>query len=178
MVGCKMENGLPEGQFWIRVLNPENRVIQDRPVGKFPDLSMAWLPLPCQQCTAPPCIEACPTGALYKREADGIVLVEKEACDGCQVCMSACPYDALSFNEVCGSVEKCTLCVHRIDRGKAPFCYEVCIGRAIHFGNLNDLNSDVGLLLASNEYHVLKEDDKTGPSVYYLNFPRGVFSIR
>jgi len=110
------------------------------------------LPLMCQHCEHPPCVDVCPTGASFKR-ADGIVLVDKHTCIGCRYCVMACPYGARSFvHEPLsgqkpdvprgkGTVESCTLCVHRVDRGETPACVEACNrdgGKAMAFGDLND----------------------------------------
>jgi tetrathionate reductase subunit B len=113
------------------------------------------LPLMCQHCESPPCVDVCPTGASFKRE-DGIVLVDKHICIGCRYCMMACPYKARSFiheeleNQTLstprgkGTVESCTLCVHRIDKDGTPACVEACTAEnhnAMIFGDLNDKNS-------------------------------------
>ncbi|MEE3000336.1 MAG: 4Fe-4S dicluster domain-containing protein [Pseudomonadota bacterium] len=115
------------------------------------------LPMLCQHCAHPPCVDVCPTGASFKR-ADGIVLVDKHSCIGCRYCMMACPYQARSFvhedltdqkTDVPrgkGTVESCTLCVHRIDKGGTPACVEACSdtgGKAMLFGDLNDPNSEI-----------------------------------
>ncbi|HSH29854.1 MAG TPA: 4Fe-4S dicluster domain-containing protein, partial [Thiohalobacter sp.] len=123
------------------------------------------LPLMCQHCKHPPCVDVCPTGASMKR-ADGIVLVDKHICIGCRYCMMACPYKARSFihedlqDQLVvaprgkGTVESCTLCVHRVDRDGAdavPACAEACAAEGhdvILFGDLNDPNSEISRQLA------------------------------
>ncbi|MEK6204492.1 MAG: 4Fe-4S dicluster domain-containing protein, partial [Amylibacter sp.] len=107
-------------------------------------------PVMCQHCEEPPCVDVCPTGASFKR-ADGIVLVDKHICIGCRYCMIACPYNARSFihepltNQRAhaprgkGTVESCTLCVHRVDRGDRPACVDDCETKgkgALVFGDL------------------------------------------
>ena len=110
-------------------------------------------PVMCQHCEFPPCVDVCPTGASFRR-ADGIVLVDKHICIGCRYCMMACPYKARSFiheethNQKSyaprgmGTVESCTLCVHKVDRGDGiTACAEACLReghQAILFGDLND----------------------------------------
>jgi tetrathionate reductase subunit B len=115
------------------------------------------LPMLCQHCEHPPCVDVCPTGASFRR-ADGIVLVDKHICIGCRYCMMACPYKARSFihehlrNQKpyaprgIGTVESCTFCVHRVDRGETPACVEACAGAGHHallFGDLNDPASEI-----------------------------------
>ncbi len=118
------------------------------------------LPMMCQHCAEPPCVDVCPTGASFKR-ADGIVLVDRHICIGCRYCMMACPYKARSFvheehedqnPEVPrgkGCVEGCTLCVHRIDRDQQPACVESCKEGAMLFGDLNDPNSEISKRIAT-----------------------------
>jgi tetrathionate reductase subunit B len=160
VTACNDENGLtgsgrPETDAqWIRTVT-----VRDRKTNHS-----VSLPMMCQHCAEPPCVDVCPTGASYKR-ADGIVLVDKHTCIGCRYCMMACPYKARSFvHETLtdqvpdvprgkGTVESCTLCVHRIDRGEDPACAVACSsvhgGGAITFGDLNDPNSTIAKRLAS-----------------------------
>jgi [DsrC]-trisulfide reductase subunit O len=127
------------------------------------------LPMMCQHCAHPPCVDVCPTGASFKR-ADGIVLVDKHTCIGCRYCMIACPYKARSFvhedidNQMSysprgkGTVESCTLCVHRIDKGEIPACAEACPEKAILFGNLNDANSDIAKRMSAEASTEIRGD--------------------
>ena len=88
-------------------------------MGKFPDLKQYFLPTVCQHCKDAPCVKVCPTGATYQTE-DGQVLVNKEKCIGCKMCMAACPYGARSYNPEAKVVEKCTLCHHLQEVGDQP----------------------------------------------------------
>jgi molybdopterin-containing oxidoreductase family iron-sulfur binding subunit len=153
VTACNTENGLdPQptrtSSQWIRKID-----IREIKTGRT-----ASLPVMCQHCAEPPCVDVCPTGASFKR-ADGIVLVDRHTCIGCRYCMMACPYQARSFvhepvtnqkPEVPrgkGCVESCTLCVHRIDRGETmTACAEACQKaghEAILFGDLNDPQSAI-----------------------------------
>lgn len=138
-------------------------------------------PMMCQHCAEPPCVDVCPTGASFKR-ADGIVLVDRHSCIGCRYCMMACPYKARSFvHEPLanqrpqvprgqGCVESCTLCVHRIDRGRQPACVEACAaaGRgAILFGDLNDANSEIARRVRELATRQLRADLGLDPGVRY-----------
>jgi molybdopterin-containing oxidoreductase family iron-sulfur binding subunit len=136
------------------------------------------LPLMCQHCAHPPCVDVCPTGASFKR-ADGIVLVDKHICIGCRYCMMACPYKARSFvhedisnqKEYAprgkGTVESCTLCVHRVDRGDIPACAEACPEQAILFGNLNDPSSEIAQRLAREASSEIRADLRLDLGVRY-----------
>ncbi len=133
--------------------------------------------MPCMQCNNPPCMDACPEEAIYKRK-DGIVLVDEEKCTGCQLCIPACPYDALTYDDQRDVIVKCTLCHHRIDKGLEPFCVVCCEDDAIFFGDLNDPESEVSRLISQRSAYILKPEAGTTPAVYYcpVASPAGVQS--
>ncbi|QKT04035.1 4Fe-4S dicluster domain-containing protein [Ectothiorhodospiraceae bacterium 2226] len=139
------------------------------------------LPMMCQHCEQPPCVDVCPTGASFKR-ADGIVLVDKHICIGCRYCMMACPYHARSFiHEPLqdqlphaprgkGTVESCTMCVHRVDEGRVPACKEACQEAgygAIVFGNLHDPESEIAQRLAKEGGTKVRADLRLNQGVRY-----------
>ena len=141
------------------------------------------MPMMCQHCEEPPCVDVCPTGASFKR-VDGIVLVDKHTCIGCRYCMMACPFSARSFvhepviNQKSyaprgqGTVESCTLCVHRVDKGGRPACVEACEGTgngAIIFGDLKDPESEISKRLAEYPSAALRPDLDLDPGVRYSN---------
>ena len=95
------------------------------------------------------------------------VVFEEDKCDGCLACTDACPYDAILSNEEKGTVEKCQLCSHRIDEGLEPFCVVCCEGQAMHFGDLEEPDSEVARLIHDRKAFQLKSQLGTGPSVYY-----------
>ncbi len=164
---CRKENGWPEPKAptdvqWIRKIE-----LKQVSTGK-----QASLPMMCQHCAKPPCVDVCPTAASFKR-ADGIVLVDKHRCIGCRYCMMACPFKARSFVHEAvedhdsymprgqGTVESCTLCVHRVDQGIRPACVEACEKgdrRALLFGDLNDPNSEISLRIRSVTSSQLRAD--------------------
>ncbi len=176
VTACNTENGLSGGQRgtdpqWIRKID-----IKVVATGKA-----ASLPMMCQHCAEPPCVDVCPTGASFKR-ADGIVLVDKHICIGCRYCMMACPYKARSFvhepiagqkTDVPrgkGTVEACTMCVHRVDRGESPACVSACAAaghQAIVFGDLNDPNSEIAKRVASVASRQIREDLNLNTGVRY-----------
>lgn len=163
-VACHMENS-PTAGPWIRV-ETVGGTNKDTPAGRYPDLRLDFLPRLCLHCTRPPCIEACPTEALWKRE-DGLVLLDQNKCNGCQACLEACPYGAISYSPKTGLVEKCHLCHQRIDQGLEPFCVICCEGQAMHFGDLDDPGSQVSRLIATRGAFTLMPEKGTGPAVYY-----------
>ena len=95
---------------------------------------MFYLPRICNHCLNPTCVTACPSGAMYKRSEDGIVLVDQDACRGWRMCVSGCPYKKVYFNHASGKAEKCTLCYPRIEVGEPTICSETCVGRLRYLG--------------------------------------------
>ncbi len=142
------------------------------------------LPVLCNHCEDPPCCRACPTQATFKRESDGVVMMDFHRCIGCRFCMAACPYGARSFNfrdprpfiketnlefptRMKGVVEKCSFCAERLAEGKLPACVEASNGILI-FGDLDDDKSEVRQALRENYTIRRKQNLGTGPSVYYI----------
>lgn len=97
---------------------------------------MFYLPRICEHCLNPTCVSSCPSGAMYKRTEDGIVLVDQDACRGWRMCVSGCPYKKVYFNHKTGKAEKCTLCYPRIEVGQPTVCSETCVGRLRYLGVL------------------------------------------
>ena len=149
---------------------------KDTPSGSFKqgNLRMEFQPHTCNHCENAPCIDACSFGALTQSE-DGIVILERELCTGCQVCVSECPYNAIQFNENGNVAEKCNLCTHRIDQGLDPFCVLCCEGQAIYFGNWNAPEGKFKIN-RKDELYVRNPEFKTIPKVKYLPLkkPRGL----
>lgn len=180
VTACHEENGVHQlgrpatDAQWIRKVTLRNQANGETKV----------LPMMCQHCEKPPCVDVCPTGASFKR-ADGIVLVNKHTCIGCRFCMMACPYKARSFiHEVIkdqypeaprgkGTVESCTMCVHRIDRdgeNAVPACAEAIQRRgknAIVFGDLNNPDSEISKRIAALKTTQLRADMGLNPGVHF-----------
>jgi Fe-S-cluster-containing dehydrogenase component len=136
-VACKQENRAADG---VRLI----RIREDGPTqvdGRWHFLFRADR---CRHCGSPPCVEACPVGAIAKRP-DGVVVLERGDCVGCRACLDACPYDAVSFDEAGNVAAKCNLCHHRVDRGLLPACADnVCLAHCIHL-TADDGTSVVGV---------------------------------
>lgn len=99
-------------------------------------LTMMYLPRICNHCANPSCVASCPSGALYKRGEDGIVLIDQDKCKGWRACVSACPYKKIYYNWKTGKSEKCILCYPRVETGQPPACFHSCVGRIRYMGVL------------------------------------------
>lgn len=183
---CKVANNMPSGVLFNRVLTVGGDA-PDTASGEYPNCELSFLPIQCQHCEKPACLDACPTGATQKGD-DGIVSVDSDLCIGCESCISACPYEGVRTligespeyyfeavvgeadapAHVAGTVEKCTFCKNLIDRGEPPACMQVCPGRARYWGDLDDPESAVSKALEGREVQLLNEEAGTAPSVYYL----------
>ncbi|MES0880856.1 4Fe-4S dicluster domain-containing protein [Roseibium sp. SCP14] len=131
-------------------------------------------PKSCLHCDDAPCVTVCPTGASYKRQEDGIVLVEEDACIGCGLCAWSCPYGARELDLAAGVMKKCTLCVDRIynenlpEEDRVPACVRTCPAGARHFGDLADPASNVSRLVAERGGFDLMPEQGTKPTNKYL----------
>ncbi len=102
--------------------------------GQFENTFMMYLPRLCEHCLNPACAAACPSGAIYKREEDGIVLIDQDKCRGWRMCVSGCPYKKIYYNWSSGKSEKCIFCYPRIEAGQPTVCSETCVGRIRYLG--------------------------------------------
>ena len=114
--------------------DPDLAGIEDRVKMEFEQVFMFYLPRICEHCLNPSCVASCPSGAMYKRAEDGIVLVDQDRCRGWRFCVSGCPYKKVYFNHRTGKAEKCTLCFPRIEAGQPTICSETCVGRLRYLG--------------------------------------------
>lgn len=112
--------------------------------GKFPKPRIYNISMACNHCINPICVAKCPTGAIYKRNEDGVVLISEEKCIGCQTCIKACPYDAPNYVESKNKSSKCDMCIDLIIKGEKPVCVMSCNCRALDFGDLDKLEKKYG----------------------------------
>jgi anaerobic dimethyl sulfoxide reductase subunit B (iron-sulfur subunit) len=141
VVACKDWHDVPAGPAsWIRVKTIEK--------GKYPNLSVTFLPTTCYHCRTPACVSACPVNAITKRVEDGIVTVDRETClgkDNCNLCLEACPYEAPQFGtEENAKMHKCDLCIDRWAEGKKPVCVSSCPMQALDAGPMDELRTKYG----------------------------------
>lgn len=127
------------------------------------------LPLLCNNCEEPSCVKVCPTGATFKREQDGIIVVDATSCINCRFCAMTCPYDGSRFtNSDTGTIDKCNFCIQRTSQQLLPACVESCPGAARIFGDLSDPDSVISQLLAKHNALVIQSEKNTRPNVFYM----------
>jgi Fe-S-cluster-containing dehydrogenase component len=149
------------GQFWMKVTD----IVQ----GTVPKVRVRYMHDVCQHCDEAPCMPACKSKAIYKRE-DGIVVIDPTKCQGKRDCIKACPYEVIYFNDELKIAQKCTFCAHLLDKDwKEPRCVDACPTGALTFGEEEDLKD----LISKAE--VLKPEAEAKPRVYYIDLPNKYF---
>jgi nitrate reductase / nitrite oxidoreductase, beta subunit len=124
------------GEFHKRSRDQNFAGIEKEIYGQFEQTFLMYLPRLCEHCLNPSCLAACPSGAIYKRSEDGIVLIDQEKCRGWRMCVSGCPYKKIYYNWSSGKSEKCIFCFPRIETGQPTVCSETCVGRIRYLGVL------------------------------------------
>lgn len=178
MAACAMENQTP---VWK---NKWRTYVHEKEIGTAEEVRRRFFPRLCNHCSNPPCLTVCPTGATYQR-ADGIVMVDPERCMGCRACAMACPYDARyeatygdiktgkefygELQRTSPSMDKCSFCAHRVEKGMKPACVETCVGSARMFGDLDNPADPVTRLVASGVAQPVMPHLGTRPNVYYID---------
>lgn len=158
-VACKTLYGLTPGPLkYLRVYQYEK--------GSFPNVRVHLQWVPCYHCEEPVCMSTCPNEAIHKEHKYGAVLIDSEKCDGCRLCYDACPYGAPVFesDEAGVIAQKCTMCVHRLERGEQPVCIMACRTRALDFGPLSKL---MGLYGNKMELEDMPGSRTTKPSIVF-----------
>ena len=122
------------GEFAKRSRDVNFDQVQKAIHGEYENTFMMYLPRLCEHCLNPACVASCPSGSIYKREEDGIVLVDQDKCRGWRMCVSGCPYKKIYYNWSTGKAEKCTFCYPRIESGQPTVCSETCVGRIRYLG--------------------------------------------
>ena len=167
------------GEFSKRSQDYNFAGIEKEIYGQFENTFMMYLPRLCEHCLNPTCVAACPSGAIYKREEDGIVLIDQDKCRGWRMCVSGCPYKKIYFNWQSGKSEKCTFCYPRIEVGEPTVCSETCVGRIRYLGvllydadrikeaasvdNKTDLyQSQLDIFLDPNDPQIIEQAKKDG----------------
>jgi Fe-S-cluster-containing dehydrogenase component len=181
---CKDENDVPRKDQHFRTWVERYRVkptdlehpVVDSPNGGYdgfpdkasadPDAKHFFVPKLCNQCADSPCVQVCPVGATFS-SPDGVVLVDKSYCLGCRYCVQACPYGCRFIDPRTETVDKCTLCYHRITKGLTTACCETCPTGARQLGDLKNPKDPIHEFLRDHHVLVLKPQMATGAKVYY-----------
>ncbi|KAA3607291.1 MAG: 4Fe-4S dicluster domain-containing protein [Planctomycetota bacterium] len=158
-IACKSENNVPPGRL--------RRWIHEKTAGRFPDLKMQIWSESCMHCEDAPCVHSCPTGASHVDAATGTVQVHPELCTGCKACMASCPYDA-RYVHPDGYIDKCTLCVHKLEHGEEAACQSICPTSAIAVGDLDDPTSEISRWLRDRNALVRKPEAGTKPKFFLV----------
>ena len=158
-VACKSEHDVSIGVNRTHVKYIEK--------GEFPNSTREFSVHRCNHCADAPCVEICPTTALYDR-ADGFVDFDNDRCIGCKSCMQACPYDALYIDPETNTAAKCNYCAHKVDYGYEPACVTVCPVEAIISGDLDDPSTHISQLVENENTMTRKPEKMTDPNLYYV----------
>jgi len=180
---CKVENDVPREPFFFRtwveryIIQTNGETVVSSPNGGIGGFSSAnepgilrtfFVPKLCNHCANAPCVQVCPVGATFTTQ-DGVVLVDQDYCLGCRYCIQACPYGARFLNPITHVADKCTFCYHRLVKGLAPACVEVCPTQARIFGEFRVRSSPISRFMRQHVIQVLKAHLNTEPKVYYVN---------
>jgi tetrathionate reductase subunit B len=181
---CKRENDVPLEPFYFRTwveryhVEPDDleHPLVDSPNGGydgFPERFSAedhaksfFVPKLCNHCAHSPCVQVCPVGATFE-SPDGVVLVDTTYCLGCRYCVQACPYGCRFIDPRTHTVDKCSLCYHRITKGLTTACCETCPTGARALGDLKNPNDPIHEFLRTHKIQVLKPQMATGSKMYY-----------
>lgn len=155
-VACKDKNRLGVGTTF--------RHAETYTVGSFPTVQAFSGSFSCNHCENPACVANCPTGAMYKDEAEGVVLHDDTVCIGCKACMNSCPYGVPQFREDLNIIQKCDSCYAIRHDGGAPACVAACPNRALDFGDMDELRAKYGDDLVS-DVSVLPSSETTAPNL-------------
>ena len=143
-------------------------IVTDPAMGQHHQMWFFYLPRLCNHCKRPACLAACPRNAIYKRDEDGIVLVDQKRCRGYRKCVEACPYKRPFYNAFTGISEKCIGCYPRLEQGEVTRCVSACPGRIRLFGNINDPESPVSHFVREGIALPLYPQFGTEPQIYYI----------
>lgn len=164
---CRTVNKVPEGVSRLEI-------VRSKAIGDYPDAKYGFTRVSCQQCENPPCVYVCPTNAAFKDLKTGIIDVNSDKCVGCGYCLAACPYQIRFFHPETKSADKCDFCRStNLAEGKQPACVESCPTKALTFGNLDDPNSEISILLTQKTVYRDKAHLGTKPQLYKVPHGNG-----
>lgn len=172
-MACKDKNGLDAGPRFRRVQYVEG--------GIFPDVFAFKVNMSCNHCSEPACLPACPTGAIFKRQANGVVDIDSTLCIGCRKCEAACPYGAPQFDPNENVVKKCNMCIDELEAGRKPYCVAACMMRVLDIGPIEELRAGTfeTKAIGPNDQVVrqvksMADPELTNPSIVFVPHSKGV----
>ncbi|MCB1505183.1 MAG: 4Fe-4S dicluster domain-containing protein [Hyphomicrobiaceae bacterium] len=172
-IACKDKNGLPPGPRFRRVMYVEG--------GTFPDVYAYKVNMSCNHCAEPACLPTCPTGAIWKRQKDGIVDIDSTLCIGCRRCEAACPFGAPQYIPEQNIVSKCNMCVDEQDAGRKPYCVMACMMRVLDVGPIDGLRDGSYETKARyqgqdvvTQVKNMADPSLTNPSIVFVPHSKGV----
>ena len=171
-IACKDKNGLPAGPRFRRVQYVEG--------GTYPEVFAFKINMSCNHCAEPACLPTCPTGAIFKRQKDGIVDIDSTLCIGCRRCEAACPFGAPQYDTESHTVKKCNMCVDEIDAGRKPYCVMACMMRVLDIGPIDKLRDGTHETKARGQndeivrqVRNMADPELTTPSIVFVPHSKG-----
>ena len=171
-IACKDKNGLAPGPRFRRVQYIEG--------GTYPEVFAFKINMSCNHCAEPACLPTCPTGAIFKRQKDGIVDIDSTLCIGCRRCEAACPFGAPQYDPESNTVKKCNMCVDEMDAGRKPYCVMACMMRVLDVGPIDELRAGTYEPKARgpndevvNQVKQMADPSLTNPSIVFVPHSKG-----
>lgn len=174
-MACKDKNGLAPGPRFRRVQYIEG--------GVFPDVFAFKINMSCNHCAEPACLPACPTGAIWKREDNGVVDIDSTLCIGCRKCEATCPFGAPQYDPEENVVKKCNMCIDELEAGRKPYCVAACMMRVLDVGPIEEIaeRSYDTKAIGPNDQIVrqvksMADPELTNPSIRFVPHSKGIVS--
>lgn len=172
-IACKDKNGLAPGPRFRRVQYIEG--------GTYPEVFAFKINMSCNHCAEPGCLPACPTGAIFKRQDNGVVDIDSTLCIGCRKCEAACPFGAPQFDPEDNVVKKCNMCIDELEAGRKPYCVSACMMRVLDIGPIDQLRAGTYETKARgpldevvDQVHSMADPELTHPSIVFVPHSKGV----
>mgnify|MGYP001827275233 FL=1 len=172
-MACKDKNGLAPGPRFRRVQYIEG--------GTYPEVFAFKINMSCNHCAEPACLPSCPTGAIFKRQDNGVVDIDSTLCIGCRKCEAACPFGAPQFDVELNVVQKCNMCIDELEAGRKPYCVAACMMRVLDVGPIDQIaDGSYDTKAVGPEDTVVRQvrsmadPDLTNPSIRFVPHSKGI----